>query len=326
MLVGGAVLALAIASAVWWFRRPPLPDGLASGNGRIEADEVDVATRYAGRVAEILAEEGDLVEPGQVLARMDTAELEASLREARAQARAAVEARNVAKASIAQRKSECDLAEAEFRRSATLYEKEIESESQLDVKRSQLQTARAACDASRAQLLDAEARIEAANASVERIQTQIDDAALVSAVRGRVLYRLARPGEVLSPGGRVLTVVDLSDVYMEIFLPSQEAARVVVGSDARVVLDAIPQYVIPARVSFVSPEAQFTPKQVETPSERDKLMFRVKLRIPPEIVAAHIEVVKTGVRGVAYLRLGSEPPPWPPFLEPRLPSRPGQPS
>lgn len=319
VLLGIAGLAAALAAGAWWLHRSPLPEGLASGNGRIEADEVNVSTKYVGRVDEILADEGDLVEPGQVLARMDTAELEASLREAKAQAREAAEARNVAASLIAQRKSECTLAESEFRRSAALFKKDIEPESQLDVKRSRLQTARAACDAAKAQLLDAEAGIEAAHARIERIQTQIDDAVLESPIRGRVLYRLSRLGEVLPAGGNVLTLVDLTDVYMEIFLPSQEATRVSIGADARVVLDAVPEYVIPARVSFVAPEAQFTPKQVETPSERDKLMFRVKVRIPTEIVEPRIKLVKTGTRGVAYVQLGSEPPPWPDFLEAHLP-------
>jgi len=139
-------------------------------------------------------------------------------------------------------------------------------------------------------------------------------------VRGRVLYRLAEPGEVLPAGGNVLTLLDLTDIYMEIFLPSREAARVSIGADARIVLDAAPEYVIPATVSFVAPEAQFTPKQVETQNEREKLMFRIKVRIPPEIVEPRIQVVKTGVRGTAYVMLeGDEPPAWPASLEARLP-------
>ncbi len=323
ILAGGLIVAAAFAAAAWWLGRSPLPDGLALGNGRIEAEEVAIATKYAGRVESILAEEGDLVEPGQVLAQMDTVELEAELREAQAQAQEAVQQRSVAAAMIVQRKSECDLAGTEFRRSSQLFEKDVEPESQLDVKRSRLQTARAACDAAEAQLVDAEAAIEAANARVDRIQAQIDDAVLTAPVRGRVLYRLTEPGEVLAGGGRVLTLVDLTDVYMEIFLPSRQATRVAIGAEARIVLDALPDAVIPASVSFVAPEAQFTPKQVETSGERDKLMFRVKVRIPAEVVEPRIEIVKTGVRGVAYVKLrGPEETTWPAFLEARLPPDP----
>jgi len=316
--VGAATLGAGLAIWSGWDGRPRVPDGLAWGNGRLEADPADVATRYAGRVAEILVEEGDPVEPGQPLARMDTHELEAALREAQARVREAIEGREGADALIVQRESECDLAESEFRRSTELFAEHVEPQSRVDVKASQLRTARAACVAAEAQRHDAEAGIDAATARVELIQTQIDDSLLVSPVRGRVLYRLAKLGEVLPAGGKVLTLIDLSDVYMEIFVPSQQATRIAVGAEVRVVLDALPDDPIPASVSFVSPDAQFTPRQVETPNERDKLMFRVKVRIPDAYVSAHLDMVKTGIRGVAYVMLGPDPTPWPDFLASRV--------
>ena len=98
-------------------------------------------------------------------------------------------------------------------------------------------------------------------------------------------YRVAQPGEVLGAGGKVLNIVDLADVYMTFFLPEQAAGRVALGQDVRIILDAAPQYVIPAAVSFVASTAQFTPKTVETASERQKLMFRVKAQISPELQA-----------------------------------------
>lgn len=323
IIAAGIALAAAIAAGNWWIGRASIPDGLARGNGRIEAEEVDVATQYAGRVEELLAAEGDLVEPGQIVARMDTSSLEASLHEAQAQAREAAERRNVATALIAQRENECDLAELEYDRSANLFEEKIEPKSRLDVKQSQLRTAEAACASAEAQRHDAEAGIEAANARIERIQTQLDDAALVSPVRGRVLYRLAKLGEVLPAGGKVLTLIDLADLHMEIFLPSQQATRVAIDADARVVLDGFPDEPIPASVSFVSPDAQFTPRQVETANERDKLMFRVKVRIPPSYVESRLDLLKTGIRGVAYVKLDSNSTPWPPFLDARPTSDPG---
>jgi HlyD family secretion protein len=143
---------------------------------------------------------------------------------------------------------------------------------------------------------------------------RIEDAVLKSPVKGRVLYRLAEPGEVVGLGGKVLTLINLNDVYMEIFLPAQEAARVKMGADARITLDVRPEYSAEAKVSYVSPEAQFTPKQVETRSERDKLMFRVKLKVPSEIVMPFIERIKTGVRGIGYVRL-DDTVAWPAFLD-----------
>jgi HlyD family secretion protein len=137
---------------------------------------------------------------------------------------------------------------------------------------------------------------------------------LTSPVTGRVLYRLAEPGEVLGPGGKALTVVNLEDVYMEIFLPAGEAAKLKVGGDARLTLDHEPGRSGPAYVSFVSPEAQFTPKEVETRSEREKLMFRVKIQVPKELVMHYIEYIKTGTRGVGYVKVDPAAP-WPDWLE-----------
>ena len=147
-----------------------------------------------------------------------------------------------------------------------------------------------------------------------KTESRIKDATLISPVTGRVLYRLTEPGEVLGPGGKALTLVNLEDVYMEIFLPAEQAAAIKVGADARITLDYRPNAAAPARVSFVSPEAQFTPKQVETQSEREKLMFRVKIQVPDELVMHYIEDIKTGVRGVGYVKTNPSAA-WPDWME-----------
>ncbi|KAA3628685.1 MAG: HlyD family efflux transporter periplasmic adaptor subunit, partial [Proteobacteria bacterium] len=132
---------------------------------------------------------------------------------------------------------------------------------------------------------------------------RIDDSTLLAPGGGRVLYRLAHPGEIVGSGGKLLTLVSLEDVYMEFFLSATEAPRVRVGDEARIVPDIMSHTSVPAKVSFVSPHAQYTPKQVETQTERESLMFRVRVRIPAELVAARIDQIKTGVRGVAWVRL-----------------------
>jgi HlyD family secretion protein len=129
-----------------------------------------------------------------------------------------------------------------------------------------------------------------------------------------VLYRLAEAGEVVAPGGKALTLVNLEDVYMEIFLPSEEAAQIKVGTEGRITFDFDPTRSVPAAVSFVSPEAQFTPKQVETKSERDKLMFRVKLQVPNELASQYVEKIKTGIRGIGYVKVDPAVA-WPPSLQ-----------
>lgn len=320
---GFLVLAvILIAGAAVWALMPDtekLPEHVASGNGRIEATEVDVATRISGRLESFSVREGDLVEAGQLLAVMDTDELSARLAAAEANLHQAEQARLLAEAVVAQRESERRYAHGELARIETLVDRGHASREQLDRTRTAAETADAALQAARVQVASAQAGIEAARAAIRQIQTNIDDSQLSTPVGGRVLYRLAEPGEVLAAGGKVATVLDVTDVYMTIFLPTSQAGRVRVGSDARIILDALPDYVVPAEVSFVAAEAQFTPKSVETRSEREKLMFRVRIRINPDLLKAYRDRVKTGVPGEAYVRL-EENQPWPENLQVSLPN------
>ena len=320
-VISGAVLLLAVVGGwlLWQrFQAPTLPTEFASGNGRIEATEYDIATKRAGRVGEVLVREGDMVVAGQILAGMDTEDLEAQMREAKARLREAREGKNYAEAIVAQRESELVYAKADLKRSLELVKKGHVSKEQVDQHRTAKLTGDAALKAARVQVVQAEAAIDAAVARIERLKTELDDSALKSPIRGRVLYRLSEPGEVLAAGGKVLTVIDLTDVYMTIFLPTSKVGRVRLGSDARIKIDAVPEFTIPAKVSFIAARAQFTPKQVETRSEREKLMFRIKVRIDPQLLKEHIEKVKTGVPGVAYVRLDQNIE-WPEQLQVRLP-------
>ena len=131
---------------------------------------------------------------------------------------------------------------------------------------------------------------------------------------GRIHHRLAEPGEVLGAGGKLLLLVDLSDMYMTFFLPERSAGKVCIGSEARVLLDAFPGKPLPARISFVASVAQFTPKTVETQQEREKLMFRVKAQLDPGLLKKYIPYVKTGVPGTAWIRIDQSVP-WPSFLQ-----------
>jgi HlyD family secretion protein len=209
----------------------------------------------------------------------------------------------VAKANIVKQKSEIDLAGVEANRSKRLVEQGAGSQRELDVRTTKVETTKAGLSEAEAMLATATENVEVARKTAATIQTRIDDATLRSPVTGRVLYRLAEPGEVLGPGGKALTLVNLDDIYMEIFLPAEQAAAVKVGAEGRVTVDYDPKRAIAGQVSFVSPEAQFTPKQVETKSEREKLMFRVKIQLPKEVVGQYIERIKTGVRGVGYVKV-----------------------
>ena len=315
-----------VGSAAAWRRwklsqASALPTGIVSGNGRIESVQVDVAAKYGGRIKEILAREGDLVEEGQVLVKMDTSELDAELEKDKSKLAESQQAAAEVKTEITKDESQLNLADVEFKRTKTLLEKKTVSREEYDRYRTRLETAKASLEGSKAKLNTANQSINTAAAQVKRAEATLADTILKSPVKGRVLYRLAEPAEVVPLGGKILTLINLGDVYMEMYLPAQEAARVKIGADARIVLDARPEYAAQAKVSYVSPEAQFTPKQVETRSERDKLMFRIKLQVPPELVLPYIERIKTGVRGMGYVRLDDNVA-WPAFLERNFPPKP----
>ena len=317
-ILGGLLLLAAGLSAILWLRHGTgATEGIASGNGRIEAVEVDITTKYSGRLVAILAKEGDMVEAGQVLANMDVQDLKAQVRQAEAEVRQARQKRNLAAAVVEQRKGELSLSEKDLDRSRRLYKSKAVALQKLQHDETAEQTAKASLEAASAQLADTEAAIEAAVARTEEIKTHLEDNVLKSPISGRVLYRLAEPGEVLPAGGKALTLLDLSDVYMTIFVPTEQAGKIYIGSDARILLDALPGVVIPATVSFVAPRAQFTPKEVETQTEREKLMFRVKVKIAPELLKKHVEKVKTGLPGVAYVRMDPNAQ-WPERLSARL--------
>ncbi|MFC0220333.1 HlyD family secretion protein [Pseudochelatococcus lubricantis] len=343
-LTVGIVLVLAAAAYFGWkkLQPAPLPDGIASGNGRIEATEIDVASKAAGRVKEVLVREGDFVTAGQILARMDTDQLQAQKRQAEAQLQQAIIAVQTAKnqvaqrraeqaaavAVVAQRDAELDAANKKLARSEQLIVRDNISQQTLDDDRARALGAKAALEAAKAQLaaaeaailaaesqvVGAEAAVDAARATIEKIEADIADSVLTSPRDGRVQFLVAQVGEVLAAGGRVLNLVDLSDVYMTFFLPTDQAGLLALGAEARIVLDAAPQYVLPAKISFVADVAQFTPKTVETAVEREKLMFRIRAQISPDLLRKYIEQVKTGLPGLAYVKLRPDAQ-WPEALQ-----------
>jgi len=341
------VAAGAIAFLAWELLKPKgLPEGFASGNGRIEATEVDIDAKIAERIRTVTVHEGDLVRPGQLLVQMDTDVLMAQRREAEAQLQSALVSvataqsqlaqrraeKTAAISVIAQRKAELDAAQKLFLRTQALAPKDFVTVQALDNARADFKSkeaavstavanaaaADAAVSSATSEVLDARAKVDAERATVQRIQANINDSELRSTVYGRVQYRVAEPGEVLPSGGRVLNLVNLSDVYMTFFLPDKVAGQVAVGAEARIVLDAFPQIVIPATVTFVSSVAQFTPKTVETAEERQKLTFRIKAQIAPQLLLQYLSQVKTGLPGMAYVRLDPHAK-WPSDLQTRLP-------
>lgn len=344
LIIVAVILILAGLGVAAWqiFGKDDKNKGLVSGNGRIEAVEIDVAAKTPGRIKDILVREGELVTAGQVVALMDTEVLDAEHRQAKAQLKQAESGVETARSQLVQRGSEKEASLAMVRqreaelgvarkraaRSLTLAAEAATSQQEADDDNARVHSAIAAVSAARAQLAasaativtaqagiaGAQSAVEAVRATVDRIGVDIKDSSLKSPREGRVQYRVAQPGEVIGAGGRVLSLVDLSDVYMTFFLPTAVVGRVALGTEVRLALDAAPEYVIPAQVSFVADVAQFTPKTVETASERQKLMFRVRAKIPPGLLRRHITQVKTGLPGVAYIRLNPKVE-WPAHLQ-----------
>lgn len=304
LLPFGLLLLLALAAyALWQAQRPPaLPPGLAAGNGRLEATEVDIASKVPGRLATVRVQEGDDVVAGQVLAEQEAEDVRAQLRAAEAQVQQARAAISESHAGIAGADSQQRLAKVTLARTKQLVSKGFVSGARVDQDQSALQSADAGLTAARSRSGGADAAVAAAEARVDALRVSLNDLTLKAPLAGRILYRLAQPGEMLAAGGKVLTMLDMAEVYISIYLPTDEAGKVSVGSPARIVLDALPEQPIPARVVFVAPRSQFTPKEVETRNEREKLMFRVKVMVEPAWLASHAALAKPGMPGMAYVQ------------------------
>ncbi|MEN3930320.1 HlyD family efflux transporter periplasmic adaptor subunit [Microvirga sp. W0021] len=292
--------------------------GIAKSNGRIEAQQIDVSAKYAGKLLSVDIEEGDTVEAGQVIARLDDTEYVAQLRGAEAKVQQAKASKAQAEATIAQRESDQSFAKAELDRGEELYKNGHFTGQQLDLRRNNMKVATAALEAAQASQRQAISAIIAAEADVARLKAVVNDMVLVAPRHGRIQYKLARTGEVIGAGQRVATLLDLTDVYLTIFLPAKDAGRLAIGQEARIILDPAPEYVIPAKVSFVAADAQFTPKSVETQEEREKLMFRVKIQIDSGLLKEYEKYVKTGVRGLGYVMVERNAD-WPTDLAIKLP-------
>jgi HlyD family secretion protein len=305
VLVALVILAAASGGGYYWLKisNSALPAGIASGNGRVEADQIDIATKFAGRIADLSADEGSAVNAHQVVARMDTRDLQASLEKAQAQVKQAQRTLDEAHANVNQQQTQVLLAGQELARTQSLVKNGYATRELLDQRQQQVDGTNASLEAAKARVEQATHALDAARHEVDLLQVNIADNTLVAPRDGRIQYRIANIGEVLPAGGKVFTMLDLSSVYMDIFLPTADTGKAKIGGDARIVLDAYPNLAIPAKVSFISDQAQFTPKAVETKTERDKLMFRVRVRVDPDVLRAHRDAVKSGVPGVSYIRL-----------------------
>ena len=305
------ILLLAAGGFGYWKSlQDRLPEGLSMGNGRLEATEVQIASKIPGRLAQVHVNEGDKVLQGQLLARMDTRTLEAQRSQAEAEVLRARENLSAAEANVQLRQSELLLANQELKRSQELFRRGFASQQIIDQQQARLNTGNAAVLAAQAQVAAVKAAIGAAQAQVAQLTSEIDDSSLRAPIDGIIQLRLAEPGEVLGAGGRVLLLIDPNDQYMNLYLPASVTGRLTVGDESRILLDALPNQPLPAKISFVAAKSQFTPKEVETRDERQKLVFRVKVRLTQP---AAVPQAKPGMPGAGYVR--TAPVDWPANLK-----------
>ena len=295
-----------------------MPAGVVKTNGRIEATQVDVAAKYPGRLESVMVQEGDEVGAGQIIAVISSPEYEAQLRGAQAQVLKAKQALAEAEAMIAERQSDQIAAKNDLQRGQDLVEKGWMAKQVFDQRVNKAQATDALLHAAQAARDQAQFAITTAQAEVDRIEAILVDLKLVAPRSGRVQYKISQAGEVVNAGTRIVTLLDLHDVYMTIYLSAAQAGQLALGDEARIIIDPLPQYVVPASISFVATESQFTPKSVETAEEREKLMFRVKLQVDPKVLEQYHSQVKTGVRGMGFARTDSSVP-WPQDLAVKLP-------
>ncbi|MFS6937273.1 HlyD family secretion protein [Neisseria animaloris] len=316
------VVVIALLAAGGWYvyrqnSRNELPKGFAQSNGRLELNRFDIASLYPGRVQAVLVDEGSEVKEGDVLAELSSVTSSSQLEAAKAQKQRAQEAVARADAEIKAYEQQQKVAQMELGNAQSLKRDELVSSAEVSKRLAARDGAAASVKAARAARAEAVAAVAAAQAQINQAASANDDMTIRSPKAGRVEYKIAETGSVIAAGSKVVSLLDPADVSMNIFLPNAEAGRLKVGGEARIVLDSV-EAVFPAKISFIATEAQFTPKSVETQNEREKLVFRVKLKIPADTALKYKGLLKGGMTGNGYVRT-DDAAQWPSELAVKLP-------
>ncbi|MHA3096801.1 HlyD family secretion protein [Acinetobacter brisouii] len=298
------VIAALIGVAVWvnYKSKNHLPEGFATSNGRLELQRLDVATLYAGRVKQLMVNEGDSVQQNAVLAQLSSEQSNSQVMAAQAGKDRAQETVSRADAEISARRQQEKVAKLDLDNTRQLYQQALVSKAELDRRQAAYDAELAAVKAAQAAKAEAVAAVGQAQAQIQSADSTHQDMLIRAPKAGRVEYRIAEVGNVLAAGSKVVTLLDPSDVTMTVFLPTNTVGKLKVGDEARIVLDGL-DAVFPAKIKFIADQAQFTPKYVETADEREKLMYKVKLSIPTEIALRYTQLLKGGMTGNGYVRL-----------------------
>jgi len=291
-------------------------------SGHVEATDVRLSTKVAGRLASMDVREGDAVSAGQLLARIDTTDLELALRQARAERdQAAAELRlrlagyrqeDIAEleAQIRATRADLDAAERDLQRMQGLFDRGSGTEKLRDDARTRRDVGAARLQAQQQSLARlqagfrvvekdaARARLAALEARIAQLEQQVADATITSPAGGVVTEKIAEAGELLQVGSPVCVLTRLDDAWLNVYVSEPDLGRVRLGQQAEVVTDDGQRR--QGKVSFIASRAEFTPKNVQTKEDRVKLVFGVKVEIPnPE------GLLKPGLPADATIRAGA---------------------
>lgn len=302
-MAGIVILTAIILAGYFFLHRKPAESAALNVSGTIEVTSVALSFKIGGRITERLVDEGQIVSAGQLIARLEDDELkherdsraaeETASRALVADLEAGSRREEIAQgeAALARIKADAKRLSQDALRAEALFEREV-------IARNDLDAARAARDSSTAAVHEAEqrlkllrsgprpdalrqarARVESASAGTALAETRLTHSVLHSPLSGLVLAKHAEPGEMLTPGTPVVTIGKMDEVWLRAYIPESELGRVKVGQTARVSVDSWPGRSFDGKISFISPEAEFTPKNVQTAKERVKLVYRIKITL-----------------------------------------------
>lgn len=299
------ILGIIVSAALYFtLRLTKHNDERIRVSGNIEVTSVELSFKIPGRVTERPVDEGELVKTGEVVARMDPADLlhEAASRRAEVQAARAqlteletgYRKEDIAQAeAVLQRiEAEAERLRVDFNRQQQLFKKEVISARDFDASRAAYESSQANVREARERLKllksgprketidQSRARLRSAEAILALAETRLGYATLVSPVQGLVLSKNIEPGEQVAVGTPVITIGMLDEVWLRAYISETDLGRVQVGQKATVTTDTYPGKKYQGTITFISPEAEFTPKSVQTEKERVKLVYRIKITIP----------------------------------------------
>jgi len=307
------VLVLIAATAGFFVYKDVVNKGetyLLKGNGRVEGREIVISTKFSGRVVELNADEGDVVEKGQLLAVIDSRSLVADIDAQKAKSEEILKQIAATEADIKATQSDIKFYKKEVERSKTLIKQSFSSQLELDQNVNALEKSQARLTSLEANKKALQASHKSLLASIESQEIDLGDMNIYAPASGVLLYKLVEDGEILGNNGKLFIMYNPDDLYMTIYMPSEKAGQVKLGEPAMVKLDAYPNRVFPAKVTFVAENAEFTPKEVETQQERQKLVFRVKLTLDDNSQRE----AKPGMPGDGYIKLDADKD-WPSYLQ-----------